>query len=173
MLQLDKYETFGDLGHSKSTRIPVGYKKIRVHLVYAVKHEGRHKAWLVADGHLTKEPLDSVYLGVVSLRGIRLVAFLSKLNGLKLWATDIGNAYLEASTKEKLVIIAGPEFKELEGHVLVIQKALYGLPSSGLRWHQRFTQVLKELGFKPCELNQMCGFNHHQMVDVMSTLLCM
>ena len=68
-----------------------------------------------------------------------------------MWSTDIGNAYLEATTKEKLVIIAGPEFKELEGHVLVIHKALYGLRSSGLRWHQRFAQVLKELGFKPCK----------------------
>ena len=66
MLQLDKYETFGNLGHSKSTRISKGYKKIRVHLVNAVKHNGRHKARLVADSHLTKEPLDSVYLGVVS-----------------------------------------------------------------------------------------------------------
>ena len=143
MLQLNEYKTFGNLGHSKNTRIPVGDKKIRVHLVYAVKHDGRHKAQLVADGHLTKEPLDSVYSGVVSLRGIRLVAFLSELNGLKLWATDIGNAYLEATTKEKLVITAGPEFKELEGHILVIQKALYSLRSSGLRWHQRFAQVLK------------------------------
>ena len=64
MLQLDKYKMFGDLGHSKSTRIPVGYKKIRVHLVYTVKHDGRHKARLVADGHFTEEPLDSVYSGV-------------------------------------------------------------------------------------------------------------
>ena len=28
MLQLDKYKIFGNLGHSKSTHIPVGYKKI-------------------------------------------------------------------------------------------------------------------------------------------------
>ena len=70
MLQLDEYKTFGDLGHSKNTRIPVEYKKIKVHLVYGVKHNGRHKARLVADGHLTEEPLDSVYSGVVSLQGI-------------------------------------------------------------------------------------------------------
>ena len=149
--QLREYDTFKDLGHSSTTRIPNGYKKIRVHLVYAVKHDGRHKARLVADGHLTDAPLDSVYSGVVSLRGIRLVAFLAELNKLELWSTDIGNAYLEATTQEKLVIIAGPEFKELQGHVLVIQKALYGLRSSGLRWHQRFAAVLKELGFEPCK----------------------
>ena len=52
---------------------------------------------------------------------------------------DIGNAFLEAKTKEKLYIVAGPEFEELAGHILVINKALYGLKSSGLRWSQKFS----------------------------------
>ena len=69
MAQLKEYKTFSDLGRANTTRIPTGYKKIRVHLVYAVKHDGRHKARLVADGHLTDVPLESVYSGVVSLRG--------------------------------------------------------------------------------------------------------
>ena len=30
-----------------------GYHKIKVHLVFAVKFDGRHKARLVADGHIT------------------------------------------------------------------------------------------------------------------------
>jgi hypothetical protein len=49
-----------------------------------------------------------------------MVAFLSELNGLNLWATDIGNAYLEAKTSELLFIVAGPEFGDLEGHMLII-----------------------------------------------------
>ena len=44
------------------------------------------------------------------VRGLRMVFFLAELNGLSLWATDIGNAYLESYTKEKVVFIAGPEF---------------------------------------------------------------
>ena len=40
--------------------------------------------------------------------------FLGELNGLETWATDIGNAYLEAETKEKVCFVAGPEFGELE-----------------------------------------------------------
>jgi Reverse transcriptase (RNA-dependent DNA polymerase) len=119
--------------------------------VFDVKHDGRHKARLVADGHLTNVPIDSVYLGVfVSLRGFRLVLFLAELNGLQLWDTDIGNAYLEAYTTEKVCIIAGPEFGEREGHILVMCKALYGFRSSGARWHDRFADCIRELGFFPC-----------------------
>ena len=81
--------------------------------MFDIKHDGRHKARLVADGHLTEVPSSSVCSGVVSLRGIRLVLFLSELNGLQAWGTDIGNAYLEAFTKEKVCVIAGPEFGDL------------------------------------------------------------
>jgi hypothetical protein len=68
-----------------------------------------------------------------------MVAFLSELNDHELWATDIGNAYLEATMSECLIIVAGPEFGKLEGHILIISKALYGLRTSGLRWHEKFS----------------------------------
>jgi hypothetical protein len=151
MKQLAEYDTFKSLGPADKTRIPTGHKMIRVHLVFAVKHDGRHKARLVADGHLTNVPMESVYSGVVSLRGFRLVIFLAELNNLEIWATDIGNAYLEAKTKEKLVIVAGPEFGDLAGHLLIIQKALYGLRTSGLCWHERFVECLRQEGFQPCK----------------------
>ena len=70
---------------------------------------------------------------------------------MKDWAADIGHAYLEPTTKEKLSIVAGPEFEELQGHILVIHKALYGLKSSGLRWSQRIHGIMLELNFKPCK----------------------
>jgi hypothetical protein len=122
--QLDEYKTFIHKGHQTKSKPPPGYKKIRVHLIFDVKPNGRHKARILADGHLTNVPLESDFSGVVILRGFRLVIFLSKLNGLELWTTDIGNAYLEAFTSEMVFIISGPEFGELEGHILVISKAL-------------------------------------------------
>ena len=85
---------------------PKGYKQIRVHFVLDIKHYERHKARLVDDGHLTDLPLSSVYSGVVSLRGIRLVLFLDELNGLDSWVTEIVNAHLEDFTKEKIFIKA-------------------------------------------------------------------
>jgi hypothetical protein len=70
MSQLAEYDTFRDLGHKDTASPPTGYKKIHTHLIYDCKHDGRHKAPMVADGHLTDIPLESVYSGVVSLRGL-------------------------------------------------------------------------------------------------------
>jgi Reverse transcriptase (RNA-dependent DNA polymerase) len=114
------YKVFNDLG--KDGKPPTNYKKIRCHMVYDVKHDGRHKGRLVAGGHLTPIPTDSVYSGVISLRALRLVIFLAELNNMQLWGADVSSAYLEADTKEEVYIIAGEEFGKLSGHTLVIEK---------------------------------------------------
>ena len=105
LTQIHEYKVFKDTGkgqfHNGKAVTPDGFQKIRVHFVYAVKHDGRFKARLVADGHLTKEPVESIYSGVVSLRSLRMVVFLSQLNDLEIWGADVGNAYLEAYTDEK------------------------------------------------------------------------
>ena len=100
------------------------------------KVDGIHKARVVADGHLTTTPAESFYSGVVSLRVLRTCLFIRKLDGIEPWATDIGNCYLEAVTSEKVYIRAGSEFGDLEGHLLIIYKALYGLRLSGKAFGQ-------------------------------------
>ena len=70
---------------------------------------------------------------------------------MKVWGADIGNACLEATTKGKLYIVAGPEFEELQGHTVIIHKALYGLKSSGLRWSQRIYDIMVQLRFNHCK----------------------
>ena len=145
--QILGYETFKDLG--LNAKAPDGYQRINVHFVFDVKATLQRKARLVAGGHMTAPPKDSVYSGVVSLRSLRLICFLAELNNLQLMAADIGNAYLEAYTKEKVYCVAGPEFGPLAGHTLVIEKALYGLRTSGARFHERLADTLRDLGFSP------------------------
>ena len=102
LTKIHEYKVFKDTGkaqfHNGKVVTLDGFQKIRVHFVYAVKHDGRFKARLVVDGHLTKEPVESIYSGVVSLRSLRIVVFLSQLNDLEIWGADVGNAYLEAYT---------------------------------------------------------------------------
>ena len=45
--------------------------------------------------------------------------------------------------------MGGPEFEELQGHVLVIYKALYGTRSEGACWHDKLFDILHQMGFKP------------------------
>ena len=149
MDQIDAYDTFQHV--PRNLPPPPDYKFIRVHFVFDVKHDLRRKSRLVAGGHMTAPPKDSVYSGVVTLRSLRLCILLAELNGLKVEAADIGNAYLEAYTKEKVYIIAGPEFgSERHGCILIIIKALYGLRTSGARFHEKFADTLMSMGFTPC-----------------------
>ena len=60
---------------------------------------------------------------------------------MEVWGGDIDNAYLEATTKEKLYIGAGPEFEELQGHILVIRNMVT----------ERLHDIMLQLGFKSCK----------------------
>jgi len=152
---IHEYGTFQDKGkaqydsNGKIKNPPAGYQKIRVHMVYDVKHDGRHKARLVADGHLTGIPIENVYSGVVTLKSLRITIFLGELNDMPAWGADVRNAYLEALTREKIYIVAGPEFGDLQGHILIVLKALYGLKLSGKMWHEKLADALRELHFSP------------------------
>ena len=125
----------------------MGYKKIWVHLVYDVNHDGRHKASLVADRNFTDISVLNVYYGVVSLCGILILLFFALLKKMEMWDTYIGNAYLEANTLEKVYTISVTGFVDKEGYIIIIVKALYGLQYYGIRCHERFGDCLRDMGF--------------------------
>ena len=54
-----------------------------------------------------------------------------------MWGASVGNAYFQALMKEKLYIVVGLKSEELQGHVLVMYKALYGTRSGGAHWHDK------------------------------------
>ena len=88
---------------------------------------------------------------MVSLDTIKMAFIAAELMGLKVLAADITLAYIQAQTKEKVYTIAGPEFGELEGFALIVDKALYGLQSSDNAWHAKLADDLYEMGFRPCK----------------------
>ena len=144
--QLYSYHTFCDLGIGGAPG--AGYKKIKVRFVFDAKADGRRKGHLVAWGDMTPEPEEAVYSSVTALHSLRIIVFLVEHNGLKLTQGDIGNAYLESYTQEKVYFVAGPEFGQKSGHTFIIEKALYGLCSSGLHFHEKLSSVLRGFHFK-------------------------
>lgn len=128
-----------------------GYQLTDLVWSYAVKHDGRHRARLCArGGHTTYiNENETAYSSVVSLRTLRTMVLLAELNGLKLMTADVESAYLLAHTKEKICFIAGKEFGDHAGDLMVIDRACYGLRTSGKRYHDFFYDVMQKLGFQP------------------------
>jgi hypothetical protein len=132
--------------------MPPGFKKIDCHMVFDVKLDLVHKARFVAGGHQTDPPKESVYSSVVSHDSVRLAFLIAALNDLEILSADVQNAYLNAPTKERIYTTAGPEFGQgKEGRPVMIVRALYGLRSSGARWHDHLAATLRDAGFKACK----------------------
>ena len=139
---------------AKSGKHLVGYQKISCHMIFDIKMDGLvRKARYVANGATTDVPSSVTYSSVVSRDSVRLGFMIAALNDLDVMAADLSNAYLNAPCREKIYTIAGPEFRvvapELEGCVLLIVRALYGLKSSSAAWRNEFAGKLKEMGFVP------------------------
>jgi Reverse transcriptase (RNA-dependent DNA polymerase) len=132
--------------------VPVGHKKIACHMVFDIKPDFTRKARLVAGGHMTDPPSSMTYASVVSRESVRIALMIAALNDLDVLAADIGNAYLNARTKEKIYIICGPEFGDpYVGRIAVIVRALYGLKSSGAAWRSCLANTLRDkFGFTAC-----------------------
>jgi hypothetical protein len=90
--------------------MPPGFKKIDCHMVFDVKLDLVRKARFIAGGHQTDPPKESVYSSIVSRNSVHLAFLIAALNDLEILSADVQNAYLNAPTKEKIYMIAGPEF---------------------------------------------------------------
>ena len=147
--QINDHKTFRVVPDDQP--IPKGYKRIPYHIVYDVKFDGRLKARLVAGGHRSPEvPREDVFSGVVSMEAVRIGFILARMNDLMVCAGDVGNAFLYGKTREKVYIIAGPEFgPELEGKRLIVDRSLYGLKTSAARFHEHLSAKLRNMGFRP------------------------
>jgi hypothetical protein len=129
-------------------KVPIGYKEIKCHMIFEIKMVGLvRKARFVAGGHLTDPPKDSVYSSVVTRESVRIMLLVAALNDLDILGADIQNAYLQAETKEKVWFMAGAEFGSNQGRPCIIVRALYGLKSSGARFRDHLSAIIREQGF--------------------------
>jgi hypothetical protein len=157
-------------------KLLVGYQEITCHWVFDVKMDLTRKARFVANGSQTVTP-SQTYSSVVSRDSVRLAFLLASLHGVDLKACDIGNAYLNATTREKIWFRAGPEFKEHQGKVVLITRALYGLKSSGAAWrkmlqsflegpHLRFRRTKADMDVYIRPAVRKDGYEYYEMIFV-------
>ena len=125
---MDTYDVFKIL--PSKVKVPMGHTHIPLMMIFDVKPDGHQKVRFVTGGHVTKDIFhQEAYASVIHAENLRLLFLLSAINGQKLIAGDVLNAYLNARTIEKVYSIAGPEFGPYEGQIVVIMGTLYGLQS--------------------------------------------
>ncbi len=128
---------------------PVGSQWIPCHMVFDIKVDFTRKARFVARGHRAEAPKSITCSSVVSRDSICIAFLLAALNELDILAADIGNAYLNVDTREKVHTTLGAEFgQNMIGKTAVICKALYGLKSSGAAWHAHLAATLHDLQYQ-------------------------
>lgn len=134
-----------------TAKIPKNYQQIKCHIIFDVKpaENFRRKARFVADGNRTDVPPVLTYSSVVSRDSVRIALLMAALNGLDIASCDIQNAYLTADCREKIWFIAGPEFGDEAGLAMIVEKALYGLKTSGAAFRSLLANTLYDSGFRP------------------------
>jgi hypothetical protein len=101
---------------------PEGYQEGPLKIIFSVKPDLHQKARMVLGGHKVDSSEYNCHSSVVQLSSIRLLNVIAKSQGLECLAGDIGNAYINAETKEKIYVQCGPEFgPELEGWIAILK----------------------------------------------------
>ena len=97
-------------------------------------------------------PMSLTYSFVVSQDSVHIILLITALNELKIMACNI-NAYLTVDCQGNIWTYAGLEFGSERGKLMIINKALYGLKSSGTAFWTHLAKTLYGIGFVSTKAN--------------------
>lgn len=137
-------------------------------LTYTQKSDGTYKARVCANGAQRKVQMAKAddasdldiptYSSTIRLEGIRTITADASQRGCALYHSDCKGAFLNEPMREGVFIYLripplyaewlGLSPQALEGQVLLVLKAIYGLPESGRIWQESARSTLHKMGFK-------------------------
>ena len=124
-----------------------GFRFARLRIIFDVKVDLRRKSRLVIGGNIVDSSGNEVYASTIKSVSSRILITIAAANNLDVMTGNIGNTYLNVNTQENIYICASTEFELVfimaEGTFLEVIKALYGLPTSGNRWHARLSNTMR------------------------------
>ena len=91
-------------------------------------------------GFITTFQLSLTYASVVSRETLKTTFASVVHNELDILMSDIGNAYVNADSRDKVCSTARTKFGYRKGDIVMITKALYDLKCSGTIWKAYFAQ---------------------------------
>ena len=135
---------------------PENRKVISCKWVYRIKRDSkgninRYKARLVARGFTQVYGLDymDTYAPVTRLETIRLLCALAVKRDWEVRHVDVKTAYLNGDLDEEIFMEIPEGYNEgLEGKVILLRKAIYGLRQAGRQWYRKLKEALKKFGLK-------------------------
>jgi hypothetical protein len=136
--------------------LPRGHRTITLKWVFKLKRDEvgaiiKHKARLVARGFLQREGIDfdDAFTPVVRMKSVRLLA-LTAQEGWRVHHMDVKSTFLNDDLKEEVYVHQPPGFAilNMEGKVLRLRKALYGLRQTPRAWNTKLDSTLRRMGFE-------------------------
>lgn len=138
---------------------------VRSKLVFRAKKDVagnvvQYKAQLIAQGFLQVPGINyfDTFAPVACLASIWAILTIAAIKDLEIHQIDIKGAYLNGklSSKENIYMQQSPGYPDPgnPSKVCLLKKTLYGLKQSGRRWYQQLVEIMTELGFSRCEVDQ-------------------
>ncbi|CAB0015328.1 unnamed protein product [Nesidiocoris tenuis] len=125
--------------------IPEDKKPIQTKWVFRTKQNGTKKARLVAKGYQEDTP-GNLYAPVAKIPTVRMFLCHALNNNLQIRQLDVPSAFLNGNLKNDVYIEFPDGVKPIEGKVLKLRKALYGLKESPRVWNERFNEIAEQCG---------------------------
>jgi hypothetical protein len=142
-------------------------KTIKCKWVYDKKfhHDGtlkKFKARLVARGFTQRHGVDytETFAPTLALKSFRTLVALAAAHGLKLYQADVPTAFVRSDLEEEVLmdppeipsdllhLLNNPTYFECDkDHLLLLNRALYGLKQSPRTWYKNIRTFLLSLGF--------------------------
>lgn len=145
----------------KFVPIPKNKKLLDSRWIFTKKSVGEQeipKARLVVKGYQQKDKLENVYSPVLKLQTLRVLLSVAAQMDYKIHQMDVKGAFLYGRIDETVYLKPPQGLTVPEGHVLKLQKSLYGLKKSPKYWYEKFTEVIAEYGFTRSQ-NDYCLYN--------------
>ena len=142
-------------GKTTKTKATADGEVLPLKWVFTYKTDGdgylsRFKARLVVRGDL-QSPLDNTYAATLAIRNFRALIAIANYFDLELKQYDVPTAFLNAKIDRTVYAETPESFRHIEGEIMRILRALYGLKESPLLWYNELRRELIKLGLKPVE----------------------